>query len=483
MSAWARLARLEFARIARSGGGVAAAVLLLALGVHASLQGRRSVEATEAGAVAAEEAYRAQLDHLLSSYSPETEAGEPLYYLAFPASQPPSKLAALASGRAEVEAVNMRIRLLALEGQLYEEETLNPRLAAEGRLDLVFVLVVLLPLFVVAVTYDVVSGERERGTWEMARLFADPRRILAAKVGARALLVGAVVAVLVAVGALTTDAGADGRTAWAVALVALHTLFWFALCMAVAVGRRSSTANALTLVGAWATLAFLVPAALGLANAVLHPVPEALELTVRQRQGYHEAWDLPRAETMEEFFEDYPQWSGWRVPEDEFTWAWYYAMNHRGDRAARDASRRYREALAKRDEWARRWSLLSSPLATRLAVDRLASADLTAQFAYQDAVRRHHERLKAHFQPALFSAAPIGDVDWERAPVFEPAALEESAWRIAAPTAGALALASVFALAFAVARSPGRGGSRLSRRNGRPPTGAAKAALSDALTD
>ncbi len=452
MRAWARLARLEFARIARSGGGVAAAILLLALGFHASWQGRRGVEATEAGAHAAERAYRAQLAHLLSRYSPETEAGELLYYLAFPAPQPPSKLSALASGRAEVETANLRIRLLALEGQLYEQETLNPRLAAEGRIDLTFVLVVLLPLFVIAVTYDVVSGERERGTWEMARLFAGPRRILAAKVGARALLVGAVFAVLAAAGALLTDAGGDGPAVRAVALVGLHTLFWFALCIAVAVGRRSSTANAMTLVGAWATLTFLAPAVLGLANAILHPVPEALELTVRQRQGYHEAWDLPRTETMQAFFEDYPQWSGWRVPEDEFTWAWYYAMNHRGDQAARDASRRYRETLAKRDEWARRWSLLAPPLATRLAVDRLASADMTAQFAYQDAVRRHHERLKAHFQPLLFSSAPIVDVDWERVPAFEPTVPVADAARAGLPAAVSLVLASACALLVAATR-------------------------------
>ena len=273
-----------------------------------------------------------------------------LYYLALPASQPSSRLSALASGRTEVETANLRIRLLALEGQLYEQETLNPRLAAAGRLDLALVLIALIPLFVIAVTYDIVSGERERGTWDMARLFARRRRLLGAKIGARAILVGGLVTALALAGASLTGIDGGGRAGWTAALIALHTLFWFALSLGVATGHRSSTANAMILVGAWVALTFLAPAVLSLANAVLHPVPEALELTVRQRQGYHEAWDLPPSETMEAFFKDYPEWSDQTVPEDEFTWAWYYAMNHRGDQAARDASRAYRDVLTRRDQ-------------------------------------------------------------------------------------------------------------------------------------
>ncbi len=444
--AWMRLIRLEIARVIRAGGVRVAVLLLLGLGVYAGWQGNQRIQAADAATAAADTAYRDQLAYLASIYPPATEAGELLYYLAFPAPQPTSPLSALASGRTEVETASLRIRLLALEGQLYEHETLNPRLAAAGHLDLGFVLIALLPLFVIAITYDIVSGERERGIWQMARLFARPRRLVAAKVGARMILVAGLVMSLALIGILLAGIGADGRAGWAVALIALHTLFWFALCLGVAGGRRSSTTNAMILVGVWVALTFLAPAVLSLANAILHPVPEALELTVRQRQGYHEAWDLPKAATMEGFFEDYPRWSDQTVPEDEFTWAWYYAMNHRGDRAARDASRAYRDILARRDEWARRWSLLVPPLATQIALDRLSSADLGTQLAYQEAVRRYHERLKAHFQPLLFAATPIAQVDWEQVPAFEPAAPVGAASQAGLPAAAALILISVCAL-------------------------------------
>ena len=448
--AWIRLIRLEFARVIRSGGVGAAVLLLLGLGVYAGWQGSQRIQAAGAATAAADTAYRDQLAHLISIYPPTTEAGELLYYLAFPAPQPPSGLSALASGRTEVEMASLRIRLLSLEGQLYEQETLNPRLAAAGDLDLSFILIALLPLFVIAVTYDIVSGERERGTWLMARLFARRRRLVAAKIGARVILAAGLVTALALIGTFLAGIDADGSAGWAAALIALHTLFWFALCLGVAAGRRSSTTNAMILVGVWVMLTFLAPAVLSLTNAILHPVPEALELTVRQRQGYHEAWDLPKAATMDGFFEDYPQWSDRTVPEDEFTWAWYYAMNHRGDRAARDASRAYREVLAQRDEWARRWSLLVPPLAAQIALDRLSHTDLATQLAYQEAVRRHHERLKAHFLPLLFAAVPIAEVDWGRVPAFEPAAPVGTASQAGFPAAAALILISVCALAAGI---------------------------------
>lgn len=456
MRAWARLLALDLRRLTRSAGTAAAIILLLVLGIYVAWRGGRDAEAARSSLTAAESAYDDQLDFLLSVYPPTTDAGEVLYYLAFPAPQPPLGVAPLARGRAAVETESLRIRLLALEGQLYEHETVNPRLAAAGYLDLAFLLVALLPLFIIAVSYDLISGEREGGTWNLVRLFAPPRRLLVAKLASRAILVGAVAAVVMAAGAVMAGIELDGRAGWMFALVALHTVFWFTLCLGVAMGNRSSTANAMILAGIWVVLTILAPAALSLANAVLHPVPEALELTVQQRQGYHEAWDLPPSATMDSFYRDYPQWSDQDVPEDVFTWGWYYAMNHRGDQAARDASRAYREVLRQRDAWARRWSVFAPPLATQLALDRLAGTDLAAQLDYQDAVRRFHERLKDHFFPHFFAAAPVDAVAWDQVPTFEPAAPADSAARAGVPPAIALILASGLALAVGARRAGAR---------------------------
>lgn len=418
MSPAARVVALEARRLLRARGLVAASLILVAAGAYAAWHGADRAHALAASVATAEEAYHDRLAHLLQRHPDGTEAGELLYYLAFPAAQAPGRLSALSQGQGDVQGTNLQLRLLALEGQLYENEISNPRVAATGRLDLAFVLVFLLPLLVIALTYDLVSGEREGGTWDLARLHGRPEAVIRMKLAARGSLVAVVVGALVGVGAVAARPEPVAGV-WAVAVVATHTAFWFGVCLFVVSRGWSSATNALALAGSWVVLGALVPAALALASALLHPVPEALELTVLQRQGYHESWDRPRSETMEAFASDYPRWSGAPVPEDSFSWAWYYAMNNRGDQAARKASLRYRQALAERHAWARRWSVLAPPLAAQLALDGLAGSDLGARLEYQDRVRRYHEALKIHFHPILFSGATVAEVDWALVPHFQ----------------------------------------------------------------
>ena len=62
--------------------------------------------------------------------------------------------------------------------------------------------------------------------------------------------------------------------------------------------------------------------------------------------------------------------------------------------------------------------------AAQLALDRIAGTDLSAHLRYQEAVREHHEVLKAHFHPMIFEAAPLSAVDWGEVPVFSPPRVE-----------------------------------------------------------
>lgn len=59
----------------------------------------------------------------------------------------------------------LRVRALALHAQFHESEVFNPELALAGRFDLAFVLVYLVPLFLIALLYDQVSSERQAGRW------------------------------------------------------------------------------------------------------------------------------------------------------------------------------------------------------------------------------------------------------------------------------------------------------------------------------
>ncbi|MGE3956171.1 MAG: hypothetical protein AB7H96_05580 [Vicinamibacterales bacterium] len=81
----------------------------------------------------------------------------------------PSPWAAVAIGQRDVQAFNLKVRLHGLQGQLYDADLGNPLLASFGHFDLAFVLVVLVPLVVIGLGFNVRSSEDEGGISRLSR--------------------------------------------------------------------------------------------------------------------------------------------------------------------------------------------------------------------------------------------------------------------------------------------------------------------------
>lgn len=443
--------RLELARLWRSRPLVIALLAWVVAAAGATLHGERAI-ARQAAALAASEALQAeQHAAVLSHQSGDANAGDQLYYLAFHTRHEPSSWAALSLGQRETRAFNLKIRMLALHGQLYDGDLTSPVLDALGHVDFVFVLIVLTPLLVIAVAHDVVSGEHEAGTWPLlgAQPVA-PALVLAVKLAVRVGAVMAVAAAATLAAPLTGGAPLDARVALAVLAAVIYVGLWGLAAFAVNTLGRGSDVNALALLGLWLAWVVVGPTLVATAASARFPAPEALELTVQQRQGYHGAWDRPVAETMAAFYRRYPEWAATPVPTDRYSNAWYYAMQQRGDDAAREAAAAYLATLRARDAWVRTWWWVCPPALLQSAFDRLARTDLLAHLSYLDSVADYHERLKRHFFPVVFSEAPIRDVDWSVAPRHRH--VDEGVAADLAPALSGVAAWTVLAAALAVAR-------------------------------
>jgi ABC-2 type transport system permease protein len=208
----------------------------------------------------------------------------------------------------------------------------------------------------------------------------------------------------------------DTRLLAMLALVIVYVLFWAGAALIVVAWRRSSDVSLVILLGVWIVTAILGPALVNVVASLRYPLPEALELTVRQRQGYHEAWDRPLPETMARFYQRYPEWRDVPVPEDRYSNAWYYAMQQRGDDQAAPAAAEYRETQTRKLAWTGRAMMLFPPALLQSALNAVARTDLESHLAYLDSVASYHEALKRHFFGTIFSDASIEQVQWNSAP-------------------------------------------------------------------
>lgn len=410
--------RLELRRLLRSRGLVAGLCALAVAGLLAITHGDRVIDGQRRTLAAAPVLQAEQHAAILGPAGPTARAGDQLYYLVHHTAHHPSPWALWAIGQREVHAINVKVRMLALQGQLYAGDLLNPVLVATGGLDAALVLALFAPLLIIALTHNLWAEDMEGGTESLLRIQGvRPSRLLQWRLLLRGVIVTLILWGLVAAAMLIGGLPLDGR-ALDIALLAAASVFgWLGIVAAVISFRRSSAVTLATLLAIWLVLSVIGPALVSLIAAARFPLPEALALTAEQRQGYHASWDLPVPDTMERFYQRYPEWRGQVVPTDAYSNAWYYAMQQAGDDAARASAETYRRGLEARHQWTTRASLALPPATLLLAQYAIARTDLDSHLAYLDSVAAFHESIKRFFFPAVFDNRPVSAVDWTAMPV------------------------------------------------------------------
>lgn len=197
---------------------------------------------------------------------------------------PQLPLSFLAAGESDLYPAAVPVSAKGKESFLFDDEISNPAQLLTGLFDPTFMLAVLLPLFILALCYNIISGEREQGTLSLNAASPVPLRvIMSAKLLVRAGL-PTMTAVLVLLGAvLLISPAAIGTALLLAAAVLLYGLFWGAVALAVNGFGFDSTGNALIISVLWICSVFIVPAFIDASVELTHPVPprSVMVLTVR----------------------------------------------------------------------------------------------------------------------------------------------------------------------------------------------------------
>ena len=341
-----------------------------------------------------------------SVLSAQVDYGDAAYYSFHVTYSEPAPLTFAAMGQRDVFPWKHRLRMLALEGQIYETDTENPELSLFGRFDFAFIVSVLLPLFVILLLHDIRSGEREAGRYDLLVVSANNQHKLWTT---RALVLSVALAIALlmplVVGAMIMQASLV-KTGL-MALVTLgHLLFWVVLTMLL--GRvmflrgQNSPRIASTLLAVWLMLTVILPV---VSDTIINQTiesPKGGDIVLLQREVVNEAWDKPFSATWDEFLGTHPEWTDYTSMESSFEWKWYYAFQQVGDQQATDLSRAYRDAIVRKDEAAGKVSLISPPMLVQRLMASIADTDIAASLAYEQSVRDFHRSLRAFFYPLLF---------------------------------------------------------------------------------
>jgi len=338
-----------------------------------------------------------------------------LYYIRFGIVNETPALAGLSIGHRDIQPSVHSVNIRNLAEQKYTTELMNPFYQLLGNLDFSFVLIYLFPLVIIAFCFNLLSEEKEGGTWKLVLSQSqNPRKVIRTKLLIRLGSVLSVLVLLLIIGKFYLQLPFDIAFAAFCGTAVFYLLFWFALAWWVISFDKSSARNALLLLLTWVLLTIVIPASVNALVVNIYPIPEAFSTVVDSRDGYHNKWDQPKEPTIQKFTDQYPQFAKYKHPEGEsFSWFWYFAMQQMGDEAAATATEAMKEKLKQRNNFSQIVGFLFPSMHTQLSLNSFSRSDLTNYLNFQHQLEVFHEAKRLYFYPKIFDNSPIADENWE----------------------------------------------------------------------
>ena len=343
------------------------------------------------------------------------EMGLLLYYIKFSLVNKTLPLNSLAIGQRDVNPSIQSVTIRGLEGQKYDAELNNPNNLLSGNIDFSFVLIYLFPLLIIAFSYNLVSEEKESGTWKIVATQSPNTFLYILKlfyIRILSLVVLLTIVLFIAVLLFNIPLDQSFFTFYIIAI--LYLLFWFAVCFFIVSLQKHSNFNAVILLTIWLFLIIILPATINSYIVNKYPIPEALELTVKQRNAYHEKWDMDKKPTMDQFYRHYPQFAHYPLPNAEFSWLWYYAMQQAGDDDSVKQSQELEHKLEQRNTASQSIAQFIPTLHAQIQLNEIAKADLGNQLLFLKATKQFHEKMRLYFYPKIFDNADVSKENWSK---------------------------------------------------------------------
>lgn len=339
------------------------------------------------------------------------------------ATMPPTGLSALAVGQSDLLPTTYFASIMSRQrtiGDKYGFE--NPVSLLTGRFDLAFVIIYLFPLLILALTYNIISGEKENGTLQL--LLSQPislSQIVLGKTLQRAtLLIG--LAILVSIlGAIAGGANfADSQTFWRLGLwlptLIIYGGFWFCAAVFINAFGKTSAANAVALIGIWIALVLIVPTLLNITVTQLYPTPSRTELMTAIRENIKD-FRRDGNNMLAKYYEDHPELR----PEGEETEDFgetFLLVQMDLDNQTAPIEKRFETQLAKQQALVDRAKFVSPAVATQTALNDLAGNGAARFSNFKQQSETFAENWENFFSSRVFRKTLLTVPDYAEIPRF-----------------------------------------------------------------
>ncbi|MCR6646055.1 MAG: ABC transporter permease subunit [Terricaulis sp.] len=338
------------------------------------------------------------------------------------ATLPPTGIQAFSVGQSDLLLSYVPVTTAGLTTALQASEMGNPVNLKRGPFDLSFVVIFLLPIFILAISYDMLSSEKERGT--LAMVLANPlslQKLMSSKVVSRAVIILGVIAALGFGSLLTVGTALGEPDTWArfgvwLAATLLYAVFWFLLSVFVnALGRNSAT-NGIILAGAWLAFVVVIPTLVSVGATTMYPAPSRFDFITASREAQTDS-ERNYMRELNQYYYDHVE----HVPEERVNdfLSVTRAKNDAVERAVAPLFAEFRSQQIKQDQLVSNFQFVSPAIMMQRVLNDVTGVSAARYHRFVDQVQAFREQWVSYFTVRFLTATPMRSAEFDEFPKFQ----------------------------------------------------------------
>lgn len=329
----------------------------------------------------------------------------------------PAPLSLLAKGQSDILPYYGKVRMSAMI-KLRDNVFENPVSQLKGTFDFAFVLIWLIPLMIIALSYNLLSSEREMGTMKiLMSLPVSESKILLAKVIFRLILITSPIIITVIVGLFLFNIAITWSEIWKLSYsILFYCVFWFSLCTILNLTKLNSAANAVVLFGLWMVFLLIIPSVINLLANSLHPVPSRA-IWITEQRAIQQETEEESHQILADFYEVNPrEIDDSEVPGFYDNWNRRFLMLDVIREREKVAIKQFENPKQAQKRFVERAQFLSPPMMMNHFIERLAGTDSEQLKALNLKMEAFQKEWNAFFLPRFRNLDFLAIEDFEMIP-------------------------------------------------------------------
>lgn len=340
------------------------------------------------------------------------------------ASMDAQPLAFISVGQSDLYAHYVKPKLYGEAKALGFSELTNPVQLLFGSFDVSFVCIYLLPLLIIAFSYNLLSQEKEDGSLRLT--LSQPVSLyswLLTRTALRFLIIAFVLLVSLATAFLVNGVSLSGAWSGLVKVclsVLAYSFFWFMVSLLVNSLGKSSGQNAVALVSIWAVIVLLLPSIINQTANSLYPVPSRINMIHEYRVAEANA-KKEGDKMLKTFYQDHPELAPTdTTQENKYSfWLTYFATANIVEEAVTPLLEAYDNAIENQQAWVNNLRVFSPAILLQDALNDQAGTAPAHYASFREQVVEFANEWRAYFLPRMFRNEDMKATDIGSLPEFK----------------------------------------------------------------